>query len=1001
MIQDHIEGVALEGSAKLTKWLPQIGGESWWRFYVFDQLTVTQQRALDPTAGRLEDLDPAALFRVLARNWAELCNHKALTGLQRTGFKYVKEVQDIRNDLSHKPIGYKIEADDLGRYLDTLKRLLKEIDGNERLINKIHEDWILVISTSSKPASIEESTSNKDESDNRTKTSQNDLVDTGARKKTPNTAVDGSEALIAPKASSAVQKALANATYIGIDFGTSTTVATAVTIDKDTGKMVLMPLPIKQPTRYGDVIENHLVNSVLTLQRGKVLFGSDAYKLKSTSIEGETTFSSFKMQLGINKGIGYPRSKMQSIRSAQEAAAVFFTYLREGIVEAVNRLGLSENIFYAISVPASFEANQRRDLIRCLEDAGYVVNLAGLIDEPNAAFLSYLHESAAAENSFIESVRSGVKNVLVYDFGAGTCDISILSAHVTGVNVVSQNKAISRFMALGGDDIDRTIAIRYLVPQLKIIDKNGPVTYDELKNEELASAVLPWLKPAAEALKIYCSDHLRELEIEDLVTAYKLDYQATATELPVLKIGEISITIPQPSLRLGEFLNTIELFSKQPQIKYEDDFDVSEQLELGEPKYLYAPVENALLKAEVDENNIDAILFIGGSAKISLVRSAVTSHFTEATNIIVPRDLQTHVSQGAALHCIGHHGLAIDFVKPITSEPIFVITKGGGLKLVVPAGSSVPSDKPFFENLRVSRAGQLEIELPMCVSNENKLLGILRIESKDDKGFSEGEVIVVTCSITHDKLLEATAKVGGVERKVILLNPLSNTELSPKELLMLEAKQHYNESLMSNNGRPSARATLTYAYALSGAGLYLEAAEQFIQADELDKAANHATMICYCYAMGNKKNASNAWAEIAYTRKKDGVTTFNYALTKHGDRSLYEKLLKQALAIDPNLSCALKALGESLLSQGKQEGLMHLEKASILLKNKLISNEATSSDCDLLAIIGKKLGRDDLGDAAQARKRLLRTEPKAYSGSQAFDEANLASADSNTMTVSG
>ena len=229
----------------------------------------------------------------------------------------------------------------------------------------------------------------------------------------------------------------------------------------------------------------------------------------------------------------------------------------------------------------------------------------------------------------------------------------------------------------------------------------------------------------------------------------------------------------------------------------------------------------------------------------------------------------------------------------------------------------------------------------MCVSNENKLLGILRIESEDDGGFSEGEVIVVTCSITHDKLLEATAKVAGVERKVTLLNPLSNTELSPKELLMLEAKQHYNDSLISNNGRPSARATLTYAHALSGAGLYLEAAEQFIQADELDNAANHATMICYCYAMGNKTKASNAWAEIADTRKKVGI------------------------------------------------------------KNKLTSNEATSSDCDLLSMIAKKLGRDDLGDAAQARKRLLQTEPKAYRRSQAFDEANLASADSNSLTVSG
>ena len=1001
MIHDHIEGVALEGGVKLTEWLPKIGGESWWRFYVFDQLTVTQQRALDPAAGQLGDLDPAALFRVFARNWAELCNHKALTGLQRSGFKYVKEVQDIRNDLSHKPIGYKIEADDLARYLDTLKRLLKEIGGNERLINKIHADWILVISTPNEAARTGESASKKNESDTPTKTSPSDLIITSARTPSKKMGVDGSAALIAPKASSAVQKALANATYIGIDFGTSTTVATAVALDKDTAKMVLLPLPIKQPTRYGDVIENHLVNSVLTLHKGKVLFGSDAYKLKATSIEGETTFSSFKMQLGINKGIGYPRSKVQSIRSAQEAATVFFTYLREGIIEAVNRFGLSENIFYAISVPASFEANQRRDLIRCLDDAGYSINLAGLIDEPNAAFLSYLHESAAAENSFIESLRSGAKNVLVYDFGAGTCDISILSAQVTGVNVVSQNKAISRFMALGGDDIDRTIAMRYLVPQLKITDEHGSVAYDELKNEEVASAILPWLKPAAEALKIYCSDHLRELEIEDLETAYKLDYQATATALPVLKIGKISITIPQPSLKLSEFLNTIELFSRPPQIQYEDDFDDSEQLELGEPKYLYAPVENALLKAEVDEKDIDAILFIGGSAKISLVRSAVTSHFPDATNNIVPRDLQTHVSQGAALHCIGHHGLAIDFVTPITSEPIFVITKGGGLKLVVPAGSSVPSEKPFVENLRVSRGGQIEIELPMCVSNENKLLGILRIEAEDDSGFTEGEVIVVTCSITHDKLLEATAKVGGVERKVTLLNPLSNTELSPKELLMLEAKQHYNESLMLNNGRPSARATLTYAHALSDAGLYLEAAEQFIQADELDKAANHATMICYCYAMGNKTKASNAWAEIAYTRKKDGITIFNYALTKHGDRSLYEKLLKQALAVDSNLPCALNALGSSLLSQGKQEGLMHLEKASILLKNKLISNSATSSDCDLLSTIGKKLGRDDLGDAAQARKRLLHTQPKAYGGSQAFNEANLASADSNSLTVSG
>ena len=193
---------------------------------------------------------------------------------------------------------------------------------------------------------------------------------------------------------------------------------------------------------------------------------------------------------------------------------------------------------------------------------------------------------------------------------------------------------------------------------------------------------------------------------------------------------------------------------------------------------------------------------------------------------------------------------------------------------------------------------------------------------------------------------------------------------------------------------------MTYAHALLDAGLYLEAAEQFIQADELETAANHATMICYCYALGSKTKASNAWAEIAYTRKKDGITIFNYALTKHTERSLYEKLLRESLAVDPNLPCALSALGNSLLSQGKEEGLTHLEKASILLQNKLISNDASSSDCDLLSKIGKKLGRDDLGDAAQARKRLFHTDPKAYPGPKSFDEANLVSAESNSLTVS-
>lgn len=59
---------------------------------------------------------------------------------------------------------------------------------------------------------------------------------------------------------------------------------------------------------------------------------------------------------------------------------------------------LSPNINYAVSIPASFEANQRKDLMEALETNGMTLTKQSLIDEPNAAFISYVHESQTSEN---------------------------------------------------------------------------------------------------------------------------------------------------------------------------------------------------------------------------------------------------------------------------------------------------------------------------------------------------------------------------------------------------------------------------------------------------------------------------------------------------------------------------------------------------------------------------------------------------------------------------
>lgn len=93
-----------------------------------------------------------------------------------------------------------------------------------------------------------------------------------------------------------------------------------------------------------------------------------------------------------------------------------------------------------------------------------------LIDEPNAAFISYAVLRAAEDRPMFISSDYNSK-VLVFDFGGGTCDISILEIGQSANGFFSKNIAISKFTKLGGDDIDRYITYHYLMP--RFLEANG------------------------------------------------------------------------------------------------------------------------------------------------------------------------------------------------------------------------------------------------------------------------------------------------------------------------------------------------------------------------------------------------------------------------------------------------------------------------------------------------------------------------------------------------
>ena len=70
----------------------------------------------------------------------------------------------------------------------------------------------------------------------------------------------------------------------------------------------------------------------------------------------------------------------------QRMLLFYFQILKERDRSYVEQKGLCQNIKYAVSIPASFEANQRRDLVDALISNQMDVSKQSLIDEPNAAF---------------------------------------------------------------------------------------------------------------------------------------------------------------------------------------------------------------------------------------------------------------------------------------------------------------------------------------------------------------------------------------------------------------------------------------------------------------------------------------------------------------------------------------------------------------------------------------------------------------------------------------
>ncbi|QSJ20307.1 Hsp70 family protein [Nostoc sp. UHCC 0702] len=767
-----------------------------------------------------------------------------------------------------------------------------------------------------------------------------------------------------------VRERLSKATFVGIDFGTSTTVVSYSVIGDETTPIKTDTIPILQTLQDGRIHESHLVPTVIAWYDEQLLIGTGAAQLKNQLTHNVNIWFSFKMGLGVDLGSQYFNTKLPkghaiaTIETPVDAARVFFKYLKKHIEQYLRDQGLSSQIYYSVSVPASFESNQRRDLLSALASAGIPLTAQALIDEPNAAFLSYIGESNFSSLQIYIPEGSPL-HILVFDFGAGTCDISILEIARSPHGFSSKNLAISRFTALGGDDIDRQIVDQVLLPQL--LEQNNYTRHD-FRTVDLNKRIIPNLQRTAEELKIrICKSIAAELISKKLPAI-------ASTEESIKLMKELDIPLSQKQLKLTDPSMSYQAF-QEVMVPFIAESSSLESSDIS----IFSPIESSLRKADLELTDLDMVLLIGGSSSNPHVQVALHKYFSDCP-IEIPSDLRSHVSMGAAINSLILNGMGYSLIRPITSEPIIVITRDRRLQTIISAGIEIPCPQKVFD-FCTSEEVQFKIQIPICVGNENKILTVIEIDAPTFSGFEPNTWVKLTCELNEDKVLNVSAAIGNKQVTSTMVNPLANRELTTEERIVFEAEKNANELAARNGGKPTVESLLDLVEACADAGDYLRAAETLETVQMLDKNNRRETNICYYYDKAGNYNQASKWAEIAYQKQVTSTNAYNLAIFKEktGDFSEYERLMTECLQIDANYNAALLIYGKYLISKKNKRGWEMIERAFNLMYGSFVMNILDEVEYPRLISAAKVLNRNDVVEAVKNAERASKAENKWYS----------------------